>query len=297
MVGHRPACHTRTQQSDILTCAYASHGDTSHILLLPGDPGECFTMAVDAFDIADRYQTPVFVMSDLDIGMNDWVVDALKWDDARKPDRGKLLGTEELEQVETFARYRDVDGDGIPFRTVPGTHPEKGAFFTRGTSHTDTGAYTEDGRIHEQSLERIKRKIAGSAATLPKPVIDDRLSGIAAGNRQLRCHGCRGARRSRTARGSGSCLQSHAPAGVPVCTGSLGVRGTPRLSLCRGTEPRCTDAHLLLAETDIPASKLIALTNIDGMPVTAKFVSDAVLHALLQLPGYEAAHASRISAE
>ena len=288
---------TRTQQSDILTCAYASHGDTSHILLLPGDPGECFTMAVDAFDIADRYQTPVFVMSDLDIGMNDWVVDALKWDDARKPDRGKLLGTEELEQVETFARYRDVDGDGIPFRTVPGTHPEKGAFFTRGTSHTDTGAYTEDGRIHEQSLERIKRKIAGSAATLPKPVIDDRspASRLAIVNFGATDVAVREG--LELLEDQGHVFSHMRLRAFPFAqeVSEFAARHDYLFVVEQNRDAQMR--HLLLAETDIPASKLIALTNIDGMPVTAKFVSDAVLHALLQLPGYEAAHASRISAE
>ena len=134
---------TRTQQSDILSCAYASHGDTKHVLLFPNDPSECFTMAQDAFDLSERLQTPVMVLSDLDIGMNDWMVPDFEYDDARVPDRGKVLSAEDLENMEAFYRYLDVDGDGIPYRTLPGTHP-KGSYFTRGSGHTKYGSYTED---------------------------------------------------------------------------------------------------------------------------------------------------------
>ena len=137
---------TRTQQSDLLSCAYASHGDTSHIMLFPGDPGECFTLAADAFDFADRFQTPVFLMSDIDIGMNDWIVDELTWDDTRRADKGKVLDAEALEAGTPFARYRDVDGDGIPYRTIPGVHPERGAYFTRGSSHNENAGYNRGRR-------------------------------------------------------------------------------------------------------------------------------------------------------
>ncbi|GAB4226623.1 MAG: 2-oxoacid:acceptor oxidoreductase subunit alpha [Methyloligellaceae bacterium] len=162
---------TRTQQSDILACAYASHGDTKHVLLFPGDPKECFELAADAFDLAERLQTPVIVMSDLDIGMNDWVCDPLTWDDARRHDRGKVLDAAALDEIETFGRYLDVDGDGIPYRTLPGAHPEKGAFFTRGSSHDAFANYTEDGRVNAENLDRLTRKFATAAALVPKPVI------------------------------------------------------------------------------------------------------------------------------
>src|SRR6202022_2177426 len=125
---------TRTQQADILSCAYASHGDTKHVLLFPEDPREAFSFATDALDLADRLQTPIFVMLDLDIGMNDWLVEPLTWDERRRYDRGKVMTAEMLEAGVEFGRYLDVDGDGIPFRTLPGTHPTRGAFFTRGTS-------------------------------------------------------------------------------------------------------------------------------------------------------------------
>jgi 2-oxoglutarate ferredoxin oxidoreductase subunit alpha len=130
---------TRTQQGDLMMCAYASHGDTRHICLYPSDPREAFEFAVKAFDLAERFQTPVFVLSDLDIGMNDWMIPKLTWDDSYRPDRGKVLTPEQLDQAKTFYRYLDVDGDGIPYRTLPGTHP-KGAYFTRGSGTTDSVA-------------------------------------------------------------------------------------------------------------------------------------------------------------
>ncbi|MDH3582429.1 MAG: 2-oxoacid:acceptor oxidoreductase subunit alpha [Hyphomicrobiales bacterium] len=162
---------TRTQQSDIIACAYASHGDTKHVLLFPADPKECFELAADAFDLAERLQTPVIVMSDLDIGMNDWLTDPLEWDGNRKHDRGKVLDAEALERLEVFGRYWDMDGDAITYRTLPGTHPEKGAFFTRGSSHDAFAAYTEDGRINAENLERLAGKFLTAAALMPKPVV------------------------------------------------------------------------------------------------------------------------------
>lgn len=161
---------TRTQQGDIQSVVYASHGDTKHIALFPSDPRECFHFAVNAFDLTERLQTPVFVVSDLDIGMNDWVVPRLHWDDAYRPDRGKVLGADELENIEQFHRYLDPDGDGIPYRTLPGVHP-KGAYFTRGSGHDQYGRYTEDEEGYTEVMERIARKIEGSATQLPEPVV------------------------------------------------------------------------------------------------------------------------------
>jgi 2-oxoglutarate ferredoxin oxidoreductase subunit alpha len=162
---------TRTQQSDITTCAYASHGDTKQVLLFPGDPKECFDLTVDAFDLAERLQTPIIVMSDLDIGMNEWVCDPLEWDDKRKHDRGKVMDAEMLDRIERFGRYWDIDGDGITYRTLPGTHPTKGAFFTRGSSHDAFASYTEDGEVNAENLDRLTRKFEMAAKRMPKPVI------------------------------------------------------------------------------------------------------------------------------
>ncbi len=161
---------TRTQQGDLMTCAYASHGDTRHICLYPADPREAFDFAVRAFDLADRFQTPVFVLSDLDIGMNDWMVPKLTWDDSYRPDRGKVLSADELDKMKTFYRYLDSDGDGITYRTLPGTHP-KGAYFTRGSGHNRLGGYTEDSDEYTEVIDRIQRKIQNATRAVPAPLI------------------------------------------------------------------------------------------------------------------------------
>jgi 2-oxoglutarate ferredoxin oxidoreductase subunit alpha len=161
---------TRTQQGDLMECAYASHGDTRHICLYPADPREAFELAVASFDLAERFQTPVFVLSDLDIGMNDWMVPKLSWDDSYRPDRGKVLSAAELEEAKSFYRYLDVDGDGVPYRSLPGTHP-KGAFFTRGSGHNKFGGYTEDADEYVEVIDRIDRKIQRAIRSLPAPVV------------------------------------------------------------------------------------------------------------------------------
>ena len=162
---------TRTQQGDLLSIAYLSHGDTKHIALFPANPEECFHMAVKAFDLTERFQTPVFVVSDLDIGMNDWMTRRLQWDDAFTPDRGKVLGAEELEKIKQFARYTDSDGDGIAHRTLPGVHA-KGAYFTRGSGHTKDATYTEDAADYCEVMDRLKIKLATAAMEVPAPAID-----------------------------------------------------------------------------------------------------------------------------
>jgi 2-oxoglutarate ferredoxin oxidoreductase subunit alpha len=169
-VGPSTGMPTRTQQSDLMLCAYASHGDTRHVLLFPANPEECFYLAVQAFDIAERLQTPVFVLSDLDIGMNDWMCPDLKWDDAYRPDRGKILSAEELAGLEKFYRYVDRDDDAITYRTLPGTS-SKGAYFTRGSGHNQYGGYTEDSAEYQFVLDRLKRKFVNAPKYLPKPVM------------------------------------------------------------------------------------------------------------------------------
>jgi 2-oxoglutarate ferredoxin oxidoreductase subunit alpha len=161
---------TRTQQADILSCAYASHGDTKHVLLFPSDPAECFTMAQDAFDLAERLQTPIMVLSDLDIGMNDWMVPEFDFDEDKAADRGKVLSADDLENMEEFYRYLDVDGDGIPYRTLPGTHP-KGSYFTRGSGHTKYGGYTEDADEYQDVVDRLLVKWETARRIVPKAEI------------------------------------------------------------------------------------------------------------------------------
>ncbi|MBK9397040.1 MAG: 2-oxoacid:acceptor oxidoreductase subunit alpha [Saprospiraceae bacterium] len=149
---------TRSQQSDLFAAAYASHGDTKHILLFPSTPTECFDMTAMSFDLAERFQTPVIVMTDLDLGMNDHLCDPFKWDDSRRFDRGKVLTAEALDQLNEFGRYLDVDGDGVTYRTLPGTHPDKGAFFTRGSSKDEFARYTEDGQAYVRNMKRLEKK-------------------------------------------------------------------------------------------------------------------------------------------
>ncbi len=165
---------TRTQQSDILIAAYASHGDTKQVLLFPGDSKECFELTADAFDIADRLQTPVIMLTDLDLGMNEHLIDELEWDDSREYDKGKVLNAEQLDNMERFGRYLDVDDDGIPYRTIAGTHPDKGAFFTRGTSRDEYAIYTEKGHLYEQNMVRLSKKWKTAPQHLPMPISNTR---------------------------------------------------------------------------------------------------------------------------
>lgn len=156
---------TRTQQSDLLISAYASHGDTKHVLLFPSDPKECFEMTADSFDLAERLQTPIMIMSDLDLGMNDHMCAPFEWDDTRRYDRGKVFNAEELEELGRFGRYLDVDGDGIPFRTIPGVHPLKGAYVARGSSKDEYAVYTEDSAAYQRNMDRLAKKF-NTARTL-----------------------------------------------------------------------------------------------------------------------------------
>ncbi|MBW8853002.1 MAG: 2-oxoacid:acceptor oxidoreductase subunit alpha [Bradyrhizobium sp.] len=163
---------TRTQQADLMICAYASHGDTKHVLLLPEDPRELFEFSALSFDLAERLQTPVFVLEDLDIGMNDWLCEPFTWDDSKVYDRGKVMTAEDLEAGKTFGRYLDVDGDAIPYRTLPGTHPTKGAFFTRGTSRDRFAKYSEEGPVYQDNMQRLVRKFETAKSLVPAPVVE-----------------------------------------------------------------------------------------------------------------------------
>lgn len=177
-VGPSTGMPTRTQQSDLLLCAYASHGDTKQVLLIPASPKECFEFAATAFDLADVLQTPVIVLSDLDLGMNEWMTERLEWDDTRTWQRGKVLDAQQLDAMaakqETFYRYLDKDGDGIAYRTYPGTHPKYGSFFTRGSGHDRLGRYTEDSELYQENFDRLLRKFQTASAHVPRPMIRTR---------------------------------------------------------------------------------------------------------------------------
>jgi len=162
---------TRTQQSDVLAAAYASHGDTKHVLLFPSTPKECFDFGAMSFDLAERLQTPIIMLTDLDLGMNDNMSDPLVWDDSREYDRGKVLSAADLDKMERFGRYLDSDGDAICYRTYPGTHPDKGAYFTRGTSRDEQAVYTEKGEEYENNMLRLLQKWDTIKNYVPKPEI------------------------------------------------------------------------------------------------------------------------------
>jgi 2-oxoglutarate ferredoxin oxidoreductase subunit alpha len=276
---------TRTQQADIVACAYASHGDTKHVLLFPKDPNECFSMGAEAFDLAERLQTPVIVMSDLDIGMNEWVVEPFAWDDRKVHDRGKVLDAETLDKFKElkgkeWGRYQDIDADAIPYRTLPGTHPTKGAFFTRGTSHDENARYTEDGRIHARVIDRIRRKFDTGAGLVPKPEVTIRDK---AGKTGLIYFGAN----TPAVREALDLLERE---GLKV--NALRLKAFPFTGevaqFCAAHErifvvEQNRDAQmrsLLMTEADVPGAKLIPALNYDGMPMTAAFVRGAVLKEL-----------------
>lgn len=265
---------TRTQQGDLFICAFASHGDTKHICLYPSDPREAFEMAVASFDLAERFQTPVFVLSDLDIGMNDWMIPKLTWDDSYRPDRGKVLSPEELETAKGFARYLDVDGDGIPQRTLPGEHP-KGAYFTRGSGHNKMGAYTEDADEYQEVLDRIARKIQGAEEAVPSPVFI-RNKGATMGI--VTVGGCHAA--------CVEALDQFSEEGIAM--DYMRVRGFPFGSEVREfleqhetnfvvEQNRDGQLRTLLAmETEVPLSKLASVRYYAGFPMSAHHVVSGI---------------------
>jgi 2-oxoglutarate/2-oxoacid ferredoxin oxidoreductase subunit alpha len=273
---------TRTQQADLLSIAYASHGDTKHIALFPCDPGECFTMAVQAFDLAERFQTPVFVVSDLDIGMNDWMVPRLAWDDSYRPDRGKVLDADALAGVKKFSRYLDADGDGIPWRSLPGVHP-KGAYFTRGSGHDKHAAYTEDSADYQEVVDRLARKVAGAARVAAPPEVRAR-PGAEVGIVSI--GGCHAAVVEAVDR----------LAALGVQADYLRVRAFPfaeSVGAFVRAHPRCfvveqnRDAQLralIAVECGVARDDMTAVLDYGGMPLTAGRVVDAVLRALGRAP-------------
>ncbi|MEO6748388.1 MAG: 2-oxoacid:acceptor oxidoreductase subunit alpha, partial [Casimicrobiaceae bacterium] len=264
---------TRTQQADLLSCAYASHGDTKHVMLFPEDPKECFEHAMLAFDLADRLQTPVFVMSDLDIGMQDWLCDPLEHDAARKLDRGKVMTHADLEAGRDFGRYLDVDGDGIAYRTYPGTHPTKGSFFTRGTTKDRYARYTEEGPAYVDNMQRLLRKLETAKELLPRPVVERAAKPTRAG---VLWFGSTGAAMAES-------LAELARMGVHV--DRMRLRAFPFADEVADfiaahehvfVVEQNRDAQLrmlIVNECGIDPGKLIPVLHYDGTPVTARFIT------------------------
>src|SRR5437879_2445886 len=267
---------TRTQQSDVMKCAYASHGDTKHVLLFPEDPYECFEMGAQAFDLAERLQTPVFMMTDLDIGMNQRLCNPLVWDDARRYDRGKLMTDKMLDAGMEFGRYLDVDADGIPYRTLPGTHPTKGAYFTRGTSKNAYAAYSEAGPDYVYNMQRLLKKFETAKTLVPKPVLTPSKEPA-----RLGCHYY-----GSTSPAMHEALESLSQSGIFV--NALSIRAFPfhdeifdfvqSHSKVFVVEQN-RDAQLktlLVNDAGINPASLISVLHYDGTPTTARFITEEI---------------------
>ena len=268
---------TRNQQSDMLACAYASHGDTKHLMLIPNGPYECFEFGAQSFDLADRFQTPVFVVSDLEIGMNDHVSKPLDWDESRRYDRGKVMTHDDLEAGKEFGRYLDVDGDGICYRTYPGTHPEKGSFFTRGTSRDPYARYTEDGTIYAENMRRLERKFETAIKALPKPVIkssnsDSGLAAIYYGSTSLAMD-----ESLDQLADQGLTLDAMRLRSFPFDTEVLEFINQQDFIVVVEQNRDGQMRTLLINELDIAPEKLIPITFFEGSPITAKFITAEVL--------------------
>jgi 2-oxoglutarate ferredoxin oxidoreductase subunit alpha len=267
---------TRTQQADIISCAYASHGDTKHVLLFPQDPNEAFTFGAEAFDLADRLQTPVFVMMDLDIGMNDWLVPPLRWDPARRYDRGKVITYDDLEAGKEFGRYLDVDGDGIPYRTLPGTHPTRGAFFTRGTTKDEWARYTEEGRPYVDNMQRLLRKFETAKRLVPRPVKRaareaTRFGAIYFGSSSLAMEEALGALEAR-----GIHLDTLRLRAFPFHDEVLDfITNHERVFVVEQNRDKQMRT-LLTTELEIDPARLVPILHYDGTPITARFIVKAI---------------------
>ncbi len=276
-VGPSTGMPTRTQQGDLMACAYASHGDTRHVCLYPANPEECFYMARDAFDLAERLQTPVLVLSDLDIGMNDWMCPDLKWDDAYRPDRGKVLALEDVRKLEKFQRYVDKDGDGIPWRTLPGVHP-KAAYFTRGSGHNQFGGYTEDSADFQLVIDRLLRKWDTAKQRVPRPIVDgtgSELGLVALGSSDSAVREALAVLRSRGV--SIDYLRVRAfPFGEEVERFLAAHRLLFVVEQNRDAQLR----SLLTLETAVDKAKLRSLLHYGGLPVSANFIIEGVLAEL-----------------
>ena len=274
---------TRTQQSDILSCAYASHGDTKHVLLFPEDPKECFEMGAQAFDLADRLQTPIFVMLDLDIGMNDWLCEPLAWDDRRRMDRGKVMTYEELEAGKDFGRYLDVDGDGIPYRTLPGTHPSRGAYFARGTTKDRYARYSEEGPVYVDNMDRLLRKFETAKKLVPAPIRQNAKQPTRFGALYF----------GSTAPAMKEALGVLEARGIHLDT--LRLRGFPFSDEVMRfiadhdkvfVVEQNRDAQLrtlIMSEGSIDPARLVPVLHYDGTPITERFITNAIAEKLSAL--------------
>lgn len=264
---------TRTQQADLIGSAYAGHGDTKHPMLLPADPGECFEFGALAFDLSDRLQTTIFVMLDLDIGMNEWLTKPFAWDDTRQLDRGKVMTHDELEAGADFGRYKDVDGDGIPYRTYPGVHPNKGAYFTRGTSRNPYARYSEEGAIYVDNMQRLLRKFETAKLLIPAPIRRDAKRKTTDGVIYFGSTTPSMLEALDHLEGQGRHLDALRVRGFPFCDEVYYfVAAHERVFVVEQNR----DAQLrtlLVNEGEIDPGKLVPVLHYDGTPITARFIA------------------------
>lgn len=268
---------TRTQQSDILLAAYASHGDTKHVLLFPSTPAECFSMMADAFDLAERLQTPVMVMTDLDLGMNENMSAPLEWDDSRQYDRGKVLDAAGLESAAKWGRYLDVDGDGICYRTLPGAHPEKGAYFTRGTSRDEYARYTEESEAYVRNMQRLERKWETTKTIVPKPELFQETN---RSKRGLLFFGT-SAHATREAvdlmAEKGEVFDALRLKSFPFTTEVADFVASHDVIYVIEQNRDAQLRTIMMAELGVSADKLISVLNYDGAPITADTIINQIL--------------------
>jgi 2-oxoglutarate ferredoxin oxidoreductase subunit alpha len=281
-VGPSTGMPTRTQQCDIMECAYASHGDTRHVCLYPANPEECFYMASQAFDLTERLQTPVLVLSDIDIGMNDWMCRDLKWDDSYRPDRGKMLSKEEVLKLEKFYRYLDKDGDGIGYRTLPGVHP-KAAYFTRGSGHSQYGAYTEDSAEYQLVLDRLLKKWETARKLVPRAVIDA-TAGSDIGIVSI--GSCDGAVREAmdVLKAQGVAVDYMRVRAFPFSEDVERFLSAHKLLFVVEQNRDAQFKSLLTLETSVEKSKLRSLLYYNGLPISSTFIVDGVLAEVRPTP-------------
>jgi 2-oxoglutarate ferredoxin oxidoreductase subunit alpha len=271
---------TRTQQSDLLMAAYASHGDTKHVFLIPSTPAECFEMMADTFDLAEELQTPVMLLTDLDLGMNDHISEPLKWNPERQYKRGKVLTAEQLDKLDRFGRYLDSDNDGIPYRTIPGTHPSKGSFFTRGSSHDEYAVYSEDSPTYVRIMDRLLKKFETAKSLVPKPHLYQKENKNKSG---LLFFGT-------TTQSAEEAMDLFKEQGIEF--DAIQIKAFP----FNETVVEFIEAHetvfvieqnrdaqmrtLLVNELEVDPKKLKKVLNFDGTPITADFIMNQILTQL-----------------
>jgi 2-oxoglutarate ferredoxin oxidoreductase subunit alpha len=264
---------TRTQQADLFSCAYASHGDTKHVMLLPEDPREAFDFAATAFDLADRLQTPIFVMLDLDIGMQDWLCEPFAWDDSRRMDRGKVMSAADLDTDRDFGRYLDVDGDGIPYRTYPGTHPTKGSYFTRGTTKDRYARYTEEGVAYVDNMQRLQRKFDTARHLVPAPVVQKAAKPTRSGILWFGSTGAAMAESLAALELDGIHLDRMRVRAFPFADAVHEfIAAHDRVFVVEQNRDAQMKA-LLVNECGIDPARLISVLHYDGTPITARFIT------------------------